>query len=202
MFLRITLHLSGVRQSGGVRPASEEGVWMIDWEEIIKAETVEELRDAKLWLFKENMRLENEKKELISLQDKFMKERVKFRDEMDALNHRTVIERKRLKEENLFFDKKMAILQDGFKQLDEDRRKFEREKHQHEQRMLTEENNFNTAGSLGGIAEVLFRSAGNPLTLRKRYRDLMKIFHPDNLCGDEELVQLINKEFVHRREQM
>lgn len=175
---------------------------MIDWEEIIKAETVEELRDAKLWLFQENMRLENEKKELVSLQDRFMKERVKFRDEMDALNHRTVIERKRLKEENLFFDKKMAILQDGFKQLDEDRRKFEREKHQYEQRMLLDENNSRTGYSMDGIAEVLFRSAGNPLTLRKRYRDLMKIFHPDNLCGDEELVQMINKEFVHRREQM
>ena len=32
---------------------------MIDWEEVINAESVEELREAKRWLFQENMRLEN-----------------------------------------------------------------------------------------------------------------------------------------------
>ena len=93
---------------------------MIDWEEIIRAESVEELKSAKLWLFQENMRLENErrqleteKKELSDTRDKFLKEKVQFRDEMEDLNRRSVVERKRLKEENLFFDKKMAILQDG-----------------------------------------------------------------------------------------
>jgi len=28
---------------------------------------------------------------------------------------------------------------------------------------------------------MLFRGINNPLALRKRYRDLVKIFHPDNL---------------------
>ena len=53
--------------------------------------------------------------------------------------------------------------------------------------------------TLGEVAEVLFRSVSNPLALRKRYRDLVKIFHPDNLFGDEELAQQINKEFMRRR---
>lgn len=173
---------------------------MINWEEVIKAESVEELRDIKLWLFQENMRLENERKEMIGLQDKFMKERVKFRDEMDSLNHRTVIERKRLKEENLFFDKKMAILQDGFRKLDEDRRKLERDKNQFKiRRDYLEDNARNLPDSVAGL---LFRNINNPLTLRKRYKDLVKIFHPDNLCGDAELIQLINREFVERKEEM
>ena len=34
----------------------------------------------------------------------------------------------------------------------------------------------------------------------KRYKDLMKIFHPDNNSGDAELVQLINKEFAKRKQ--
>ena len=49
------------------------------------------------------------------------------------------------------------------------------------------------------IARVLFRGATNPLTLRKRYKDLLKIFHPDNLCGDAELVQMINREYERRK---
>ena len=167
---------------------------MIDWEEIIKAENIDELRTAKLWLFQENMRLENERNEFTQAQDKFLRERVKLRDELDDLNRRTVMERKRLKEENLFFEKKMMILQDGFRKLEEDRRSFEKEK-----RVMREElsrvQEADSETTLSDVAEVLFRSVSNPLALRKRYRDLVKIFHPDNLFGDEELAQQINKEF-------
>lgn len=175
---------------------------MIDWEEMIRAESVEELREAKLWLFHENMRLENEKRELVSRQDKFAEECAIFHDEMETLSRRTIVERKRLKEESLFFDKKLEILKDGFRQLDEDRRKFEREKRQFEQEHTRIPERKEHSYSAEGIAEALFRSANNPLTLRKRYRDLLKIFHPDNLCGDEELVQMINREFAHRKEQL
>lgn len=173
---------------------------MIDWEEIINAESIEELKEAKLWLFQENMRLEKERKELSRSQDKFLNERVKFRDEMDSLNRRTVQERKRLKEENLFFEKKMAILQDGFRQLDEDRQKFDRERRLFAQERLVQSQRSENQKLLGdNLAEILFRNASNPLALRKRYRDLVKIYHPDNLFGDEELIQLINKEFSRRR---
>ena len=173
---------------------------MIDWEEIIKAEDLDELKKAKLWLFQENMRLENERSEFVRSRDKFLKERVKLRDEMDALNRRIVVERKRLKEENLFFEKKMAILQDGFRQLDEDRRKFERER----QTMLSEisrlqQEQTKSTQTSGNVAEALFRNATNPLALKKRYRDLVKIFHPDNLFGDADLAQQINKEFTKRK---
>lgn len=176
---------------------------MIDWEEIIKSESVDELREAKLWLFRENIRLQNEQKELAISQDKFLKERVRLRNELDELNRRTVLERKRLKEENLFFDKKMEILKDGFRKLEEDRRVLEREKRflSEERRMYREEAAASSAVS-DNIVATLFRNANNPLTLRKRYRDLVKIFHPDNLLGDAELMQAINKEFVRRKEEM
>jgi len=171
---------------------------MIDWEEILRTESVEELKKVKRWLFQENMRIENERKDLEQAQDKFLKERVKFRDEMDTLNRRTVLERKRLKEENLFFDKKMAILQAGFQQLEEDRKTFERQKQNyvHEEKVRRE-----CVIESGDIVEVLFRSVNNPLALRKRYRDLVKIYHPDNLFGDEELAQMINKEFLRRKKE-
>ena len=154
---------------------------MIDWEEIIKAESVEELREAKLWLFQENMRLEN-------------------------LNRRMIQEKKRLKEENLFFEKKLAILQDGFRQLEEDRRCLDRERQMFDREKMERDRMFyrqrQDEPRLSGdnVAQALFRNVkNNPLALRKRYKDLVKIFHPDNLFGDEELIQLINREFSRRR---
>ncbi|MCM1111840.1 MAG: hypothetical protein NC399_01155 [Muribaculum sp.] len=172
----------------------------MDWEEIIRTESTEELREAKLWLFQENMRLEQERKKLSELMDKFHVERQCFMDEMNALNRRSVMERKRLKEENLFFDKKMEILQDGFRQLEIDRKSLERERISLEkEREFAAQRRTSDFYGDSSVVEVLFRNATNPLALRKRYKDLVKIFHPDNVAGDEELVQLINREFAKRR---
>ena len=174
---------------------------MIDWEEVIKAESTEELKEIKLWLFQENMRLKQERSELEQERTELEQAR-KLRDELDELNRRTIMERKRLKEENLFFEKKMAILQEGFRQLEEDRKKFEQER-----QILIEEAREQLAtgqdpgeGSFTAV-QLLFRGVNNPLALRKRYRDLIKIFHPDNLFGDGELAGQINKEYLKRKQE-
>ncbi len=180
---------------------------MIDWEDIQKEDSEEELKKLKIFLFQENMRIAQEKKRLeeerarlVKLQDDFMKDRVVLRDELDELNRRTLNERKRLKEENLFFDKKMAILTEGFRSLEEDRRKFEREKKAYLERINSQQATTGNADA-AKVAEFLFRSlGGNSLGVRKRYRDLLKIFHPDNLFGDLELAQALSKEFQKRRD--
>lgn len=173
----------------------------MNWDEVDRAQSEEELRKMKLWLFQENIRLQNERSELENMRDKFIQEKVRFRDEMDTLNHRMVLEQKRLREENLFFDKKLAILQDGFRKLEEDRQRLETEKRRLEQTGRNQRERTENLHQGEDIANVLFRSAGNPLALRKRYRDLLKIFHPDNFCGDAELMQYINREFQRRREE-
>lgn len=48
---------------------------MLDWEEVKKAESTEELKKAKLWLFQENIRLQNERRELEKEIEAFRKER-------------------------------------------------------------------------------------------------------------------------------
>lgn len=175
---------------------------MINWEEILNAQKDDDLKSAKLWLFQENIRLQKEKQELEQNRDKFMQERVQFQNEMNILNRKTVMERQRLREENKFFDKKMEILQQGYMQLDLDRKAFEREK----KAFLEDKKNrkFDYTGNKpvnGDLMQILFRGADNPMALRKRYRDLVKIYHPDNASGDAELVQMINREFFKRKKE-
>ncbi len=175
---------------------------MIDWEEVIRAEDEDKLREVKLWLFQENIRLENERRELEQSQEKFLNERVQLRNELEELNRRTLLERKRLKEENQFFDKKMAILQDGFRKLDADRQSLELQKKalaRAKEQVGTDYGRGGNGSNLEETVRVLFRGADNSLALRKRYRDLLKIYHPDNMFGDEELVQMINREYQRRR---
>lgn len=160
---------------------------VVDWEEVSKAEDEDKLREAKLWLFQENIRLQNERKEL------------------DELDRRLDKEKRRLKEENLFFDKKLAILQDGFRKLDEDRQALERQKKDlaRERTSYYAQKQLSSGGGpvLEETVRMLFRGTNNPLALRKRYKDLVKIFHPDNMFGDEELVQMINREYVRRKKE-
>ena len=82
---------------------------MIDWDEVASAEDADKLKEAKHWLFQENIRIGIERKELEENFDRFQKERAQFKKEMEDLNRRTILERKRLKEESLFFDKKQIF---------------------------------------------------------------------------------------------
>lgn len=170
----------------------------IDIESILQSEEIEELKELKLFLFKESIRLKNEQRELTEEQDRLAKQKTQFRSEVDMVKNRIGLEQKRLKDDNLFFEKKMQILQDGFKQLDLDRSRFEKER----SRFLLEKELWDGEQVVAGkedVAAVLFRGVNNPLALRKRYKDLLKIFHPDNLAGDVELVQLINREYERRK---
>lgn len=163
-----------------------------DFERALVHGNEEELNELKSWLFKENIRIESMKNELENLQKRFFDEKSQFQEEMKELNHTMVVERKRLKEDNAFFEKKMEILKSGFSQLDLDRRKFEKEKRQFE------EDRYYAATELSSSrytesAELLFKGVKNPLSLKKRYKDLLKMFHPDNIAGDHDMVLYINK---------
>lgn len=147
----------------------------------------EELKELKIFLFKERMRLAEEIKEQQRVYEKFLKERLVFMEEMKALDSKVLTERKRLKDENMFFDKKLQILQNGFCQLDLDRKQFEREKKLYRQNLSKKEPFFDNINFFKGVT--------NQLGLKKRYKDLLKIFHPDNMCGDVDTVKYINEQY-------
>lgn len=169
---------------------------LINWEDIINTDDEQELKNIKLWLFQENIRLQNEKADIETKQ-------------------------KKLEEETLFFNKKLEILKDGFRKLEEDRTYFETEKKrfeykkkwdkdsnenkqkQHNENRRNNDFQYNSKNiSSESLAGLLFRNINNPLVLRKRYKDLLKIYHPDNFGGDSELVQNINKEYLKRKDYM
>ena len=154
--------------------------------------SLDELNQLKAFLFKESIRLDMERKDIEELRDKTLKEREQLRIESDEVNQRIVIERKRLKDEQKFFDKKMNILKNGFEALEADRKAVKRAREQLEQ---------DRAGFYEGrshlqneeAAALLFTGVNSYMGLKKRYKDLLKIFHPDNINGDSQMVLVINK---------
>ena len=86
----------------------------------------------------------------------------------------------------------MEILKNGFVQLDAERKAFEKEKLQFHSEQKVHERDLHRERN-DQMAEMLFQGVNSQLALKKRYRDLLKMFHPDNVAGDAEMVLVINR---------
>ena len=162
------------------------------FEKTLASGSAEELNELKAFLFKENIRIEMEKKELEELKKKVLEDRQRLRDESDDVNKRIVSERARLKQDAMFFEKKMDILKNGFESLEADRKALEKARKQFEQDRLMVSDSVKQLKN-EEIAVFMFQGVNSLLSLKKRYKDLLKIFHPDNMGGDHDMVLKINQ---------
>lgn len=172
---------------------------MTNVEEILMEDGLDEesMQKLKMWLFKENIRIMTASSELEEQREKFEQEKEQFNEEMKALNRRMAAEQTQIRKENKLVGEKLEIIKDGFHKLDMDRRKLDKEW----ARLAAEKELLEERGYYESYPEtsVFFSGVKNLLTLKKRYKDLTKIFHPDNLAGDTEIIQKINREYDRLR---
>lgn len=176
--------------------------------DIAKDITIEDMASIRLWLLQENQRLEYEREEFEREKRAFERAKNNFEAEkklvqfsLQEQSRRIEAEKKSMNAEKRIFDQKLAILENGFKELCRDREQLMADKdriNKEAQKIFdktgTASNRRSCQSNLN--AEVFFSGVDNMLALKKRYRDLLKIFHPDNLAGDNETVQLINREYA------
>ena len=158
-------------------------------EEILLNGTEDELAELRLWLFKERVRLENMESALSERYERLYQDEMSFKDRMDNAEKKLETATKKLNNDKALFDQRLKILNNGFEQLNSDKKKLENEFIR-----LEREKSYQREDEFDAI-DMLFRGVNSPLTLKKRYKDLMKMFHPDNVSGDSYMVQLINEEY-------
>lgn len=162
--------------------------------------TTEEELNVKTFLFREFNRLQEKEDALEERERKCQA----VERELERKQRKVETELKSLSEKELFFEKKMQILKNGYDVLEQDRQKlaFERAQLEKEQRMALEDKRsrraiyreaFERFDLSGGF--VYFAGVQNMMELKKRYRDLLKIYHPDNHSGDENTLLMIKKEY-------
>ena len=131
----------------------------------------------------------------------------------NALDIKIKTENKRFDQNEIFMSKKQQIIENAFRQLALDRKalecerlNLEYEKGKFAKQKLHSRANSDSMGA--GTFEnnycgscVFFRGVDNELALRKRYKELLKIFHPDNRCGDTKTLLLIQKEYEKMKRQ-
>ncbi len=124
-------------------------------------------------------------------------ERRRLEQEQLAFTRRVEIEDRRLEQQQKLFDMKVRILEEELVKLATEKQHVERQKafysrvHEYESQtryeVPTEERVVR--------GEVFFTGVGSKQSLKKRYKDLIKIYHPDNLDGDNGTLQEINREY-------
>ena len=141
----------------------------------------------------EGLKLEKDKK-------LFAKEKEEFKREMKDWNEQIKYSKKSLNEEKTLFDKKYKVLEMGFAKLNEDKKAFEAQKRafEYKKKFMSEADSFDSmdSGAVPYNGEILFfKGVSHPMAIKKRYKELIKIYHPDNTDGDKYILQRINQEY-------
>lgn len=152
------------------------------------------------WLFpdttegEEWQELREEQQELEEEKKNLEQERKKLEREKREFQWNRQIEEQRMQRERQLFEMKWKILEEELVKLAKDKQDFEWEKEQYcsntASDCFSEEN-----GQQIIKGELFFSGVKSEGALKKRYKDLIKIFHPDNAAGDNNTLLEINREY-------
>lgn len=146
------------------------------------------------WLFQDTAEGEYQRQNLRRERQKLAEEKRLLEKEKRDFHCKKQLEEKRLAQEKKLFEMKWKILEDELQKLARDRQDIELEKEQYYSNM---NENCYVEGNGHRIVkgELFFSGVGNERALKKRYKELIKIFHPDNVDGDNDTLLEINREY-------
>lgn len=183
---------------------------MLDFDEkLMKAESSDDIKKMKIWMFQEQVRIQAKRDELQELSRELQELKRTLERERNALDIREKTIKKRFDDNEVFIAKKQKIIEDAYRQLALDRKALECERlnFEHErskfrrQKMSGARTSYQQFDSSAFEGTCFFRGVDSELALRKRYKELIKIFHPDNMCGDTKTLLRIQAEYESIRSQ-
>lgn len=171
-------------------------------EELMNAESPEDIRKMKTWMFQEQVSIQAKRDELQEFSRELQELKRKLDREKNALEVREKMIKKRFDDNEIFIAKKQKIIEDAYQQLALDRKalecerlNFEHERSKYRRQKMSGPKPVHQYESGAYDSTSFFRGVDNDMALRKRYKELLKIFHPDNKCGDTKTLLLIQTEY-------
>ena len=99
------------------------------------------------------------------------------------------LEEKKLCKQKELFEKQWQLLESELRKVARDKQLLEKEKENLKKQQGQARSTVYTANTK------FFTGVRTAVNLKKRYRELLKIYHPDNESGDENMVLQINQEY-------
>ncbi|RDU22461.1 molecular chaperone DnaJ [Anaerosacchariphilus polymeriproducens] len=153
----------------------------------------EQQTKIKQWFFKETVRIEHEKQLLEDEKVKVDREKRELNNFKREYERQKALNESQLEREKRLFETKWKILENELREVANEKQKLEREKAFYKEVIAFEQKSDIDAG-------IFFKGVNSSISLKKRYKELMKIFHPDNVNGDTDTIQLINREYDSLRQ--
>lgn len=167
----------------------------------------DEAKQFEQWCFKQTVEIEHKKQKLEDEKKEIEIERSRIEEERRRLEHdrRAFIRKQetdaaRVKQEQHLFDMKWKILETELRKLADEKQQLQRQKE-----FYSRVRDYERASSTGGThshtgtgvikGELFFVGVSDEISLKKRYKDLIKIYHPDNIAGDTGTIQEINRQY-------
>ncbi len=155
----------------------------------------------KHWCFQETVEIERKRQDLQEERKDLARQKKILEKERDDFLRRKMLEDKRIafedekmERERKLFEMKWKILEDEWKKLADEKTQMERKKRFY--RSVEEYERTTTESTTNVVAgEQFFAGVCNSKSLKKRYKELIKIYHPDNMSGDNTTLQEINREY-------
>ena len=153
----------------------------------------DDVRELKELLFKERVNLEHERSALEEERRAFEAEKHETLLKLEERKTFARVQAKRIEMSEDLVKQKLEIIHKEYARLVRERARLDNERKAFEARRAA--GTPVVSKTIISDSSVLFSGVDSALALKKRYRDLMKIFHPDNMNGDTEVIQCITKEY-------
>lgn len=180
-----------VGQFGAVAPVREKRGNVMNQSAVWADETD---TTAGRWSFSKAVEAEHSRQRFIEERRKLAEERREFEREKKEFSLQKNIEDRRIETERHLFEMKWKLLEEEVKKLASEKAQVERQRD-----FYKRVNSFNQKQEETGSniihGAMFFVGVESEQSLKKRYKDLIKIYHPDNLSGDTGALQEINREY-------
>ncbi len=178
---------------------------------IVIKKDIKNVKKFEQWCFKQTVEIEHKKQKLQDERQNLSKERIRLAEEADQLERerRTLLRKQelesiRMKQEQHLFDMKWKILEEELKKLASEKQQVQRQREFFHRATDYQKGPSRTTSNTSNVVkgELFFVGVNNEASLKKRYKDLIKIYHPDNLAGDTGTIQEINREYDKLRKKL
>ena len=164
-------------------------------------ETQDEIMAFQQWFFKKTIEIEHDKRQLEDDKRRLEMQRQKLeRDRKEYCRQKEADARFRAQEEYVL-QMKQQVLEEELRKLADEKQHLERKREFYDRvRQFQQKQEPTPKGNPSVVkGELFFIGVQSEIALKKRYKDLVRIYHPDNLCGDTETLQESNREYDRLR---
>ena len=169
--------------------------------QMVVPETQDEILAFRQWFFKKTLEIEHDQRKLEDEKHRLEMQREKLERERKDFCRQKEADAKFRAQEEYVLNMKQQVLEEELRKLADEKQHLERRREFYDRVRQYQQKQEPAVPANPSIVkgELFFIGVQSEIALKKRYKDLVRIYHPDNVCGDTETLQEINREYDRLR---